>query len=481
MRLLFLALAAVCALAAQDRPNVLFIVSDDLNTNLGCYGHPTVESPNIDRLAARGVRFDRAYCQWPACAPSRTSFLTGLYPEQTGMIRNGGDHFRNYYPDLITLPQMFRQAGYFTARVGKIFHYGVPRHIGTDGEDDPPSWDQVVNPIGRDKRDEPLIHTIGRRGDFGATLSWLAADGTDEEQTDGIGAEACVRLMEEHRDEPFFIAMGFYRPHTPFVAPRKYFRKYPLSLIRLPVEPPDDLLDIPAAAWVQRHFQESMTGTDQRMAIQAYYAAISFLDAQLGKVLDGLDRLGLADNTIIVFLSDHGYHMGEHKLWQKTTLFENSARTPLLIAAPGFERTRGKATGAVTELLDLYPTLAELTGLQAPSYLAGASLRPQLADVGSPGKSAALTTFRTVDRMHTSGERHRPAAMAHTIRTERWRYTEWGERGSQGAELYDHRSDPGEYDNLANDAEHLDTVELLAELLARRIAESRRGPEEQGN
>ncbi len=476
MRLLLLLILAFVPLLAQQRPNVLFIVSDDLNNDLGTYGHPTVRSPNIDRLADRGVQFNRAYCQWPACAPSRNSFMTGLYPEQTGVLSNGAVTFRRYHPELVTLPQLFRQNGYYTARVGKIFHYGVPGQIGTTGADDPDSWDEVVHPIGRDKWDEPLIYTTGRPGNFGGTLSWFASDGADSEQTDAVGAGAAIRLLEKHQDEPFFIAMGFYRPHTPYVAPRRYYQKYPLSLIRLPVEPLDDLLDIPAAAWVQRTYQEELTDFQQRQAIQGYYAAITFLDAQIGRLLDALDRLGLAENTIVVFFSDHGYHMGEHKLWQKTTLFENSARVPLLIAAPGFDRTRGSQTGAVAELIDVYPTLADLAGLEAPDYLAGASLRAQLEDVYAPGKAAAMTTFRSTDRQHTDRAKHRPPALSHTIRTERWRYTEWGERGRQGVELYDHRNDPKEFTNLANDAERFDTVRLLEDLLATRIAAARRGP-----
>ena len=475
MRLIPFVLLAVAA-SAQDRPNVLFIVSDDLNNDLSGYGHPTVQAPNLERLASRGVQFERAYCQWPACSPSRTSFMTGLYPEQSGMVRNGGDHFRNYLPEWTTLPQLFQKAGYFTARVGKIFHYGVPRHIGTNGEDDPESWDQVVNPIGRDKIDEPIIYTTGAPGDFGATLSWLAADGDDSEQTDALGASAAIRLLEEHKDDSFFLAVGFYRPHTPYVAPRKYFQRYPLSLIRMPVEPLDDLLDIPAAAWVQRTYQEELSELDQRRAIQAYYASITFLDAQVGRVLDAVDRLGLGENTIIVFISDHGYHMGEHKLWQKTTLFENSARVPMIVSAPGFRGTRGKRSGAVAELLDLYPTLADLAGLKLPADLPGRSLRAQLEDASAAGKPAALTTFRTTDRQHVGPIRHRPSEMAHSIRTERYRYTEWGERGWQGVELYDHQEDPKEFTNLADDPELAAVRARLEDLLATRKAESRKGP-----
>lgn len=476
MRLLICSLVLTCVAAAQDRPNVLFIVSDDLNNNLSGYDHPTVQAPNLERLAARGVQFERAYCQWPACSPSRTSFMTGLYPEQSGMVKNGGDHFRNYLPDWTTLPQLFQKAGYFTARVGKIFHYGVPRHIGTNGEDDPESWDQVVNPIGRDKIEEPIIHTTGAPGSFGATLSWLASDGADSEQTDAQGASAAIRLLEEHQDDPFFLALGFYRPHTPYVAPRKYFQRYPLSLIRMPVEPLDDLLDIPAAAWVQRTYQEELSEYDQRRAIQAYYASITFLDAQVGRVLDAVERLGLDENTIIVFISDHGYHMGEHKLWQKTTLFENSARVPMIVSAPGFQATQGQRSGAVAELLDLYPTLADLAGLDLPAELPGRSLRAQLEDASAAGKPAALTTFRTTDRQHVEQVKHRPNEMAHSIRTERYRYTEWGKRGWQGVELYDHQEDPKEFTNLADDPEMATVRARLKDLLATRKAESQTAP-----
>ena len=471
MRLALLLVAAAASLFAQQRPNILFIVSDDLNTDLGFYGHPLVESPNLDRLAARGVAFERAYCQAPVCNPSRASFMTGLYPDQTGVLVNGG-RLRKTAPNVVTIPQMFRESGYYTARVGKIYHYGVPTQIGTDGEDHPASWVEVRNPIGRDTAEEHLITTLSPppRREFGGTMSWLAADGRDDEQTDAVGAAACIDLLERHKDEPFFIAMGFYRPHTPYVAPRKYFQMYPPSLVRLPNEPADDLLDIPAAAWVQRTYQDLMDEATQRRAIQAYYASISFLDAQVGRLLDALDRLGLADNTVIVFTSDHGYHMGEHHLWQKTTLFENSARVPLIVAAPGYESTRGRSSGAVTELVDIFPTLADLAGLEPPQSVRGASLRPQLADVSSPGKSAALTTFVTTDRQHVGGARHRPDEKSYSIRTQRWRYTEWGRNGWQGLELYDHDNDPKEFTNLAYDPRYAGEVRLMKDLLATRVA-----------
>ena len=400
--------------------------------------------------------------------------MTGLYPDQTGVLENSDD-FRRHILDVVTLPQMFRRNGYFAARVGKVYHYGVPRWIGTDGADDPASWDRVVNPIGRDVHDEYLIESVASNRSFGATLSRHASDGVDAEQTDAIGATEAIRLIEENRSKPFFIAMGFYRPHTPYVAPRKYFQRFPLSLTRPPVEPTDDLLDIPAAAWVQRPHQDEMSELMKRRIIQSYYASIAFIDAQVGRLLDALDQLELSDRTIVVFVSDHGYHMGEHRLWQKTTLFENSARVPLIVAAPTFERTRGERTGAVAELIDLYPTLADLCGLEAPGHLVGTSLRPHLEDVGAPGKTAALTTLITRDRLNPA-EPRRPTAQGYSIRTRRWRYTEWDEGGRQGIELYDHANDPREFTNLALDPDHAETLRMLEDLLATRVARVRETP-----
>ena len=227
---------------AAERPNVLFLICDDLNCDLGCYGHPLVKSPNIDRLAARGVRFTHAYCQYPLCGPSRASFMTGLYPDQT-LIHRNSIYVREHLPNVQTMSQLFRHNDYFVTRIGKIYHYGVPRRIGTSGHDDPYSWDYTINPRGRDRDDEPLIFSV-TPGSFGASLSWLAAEGTDEEQTDGIAATDAVRLLEEYADDgrSFYLAVGLYRPHTPYVAPKKYFAMYPQDEIRVP-EVPDGYLD----------------------------------------------------------------------------------------------------------------------------------------------------------------------------------------------------------------------------------------------
>ena len=437
--------------------NVLFIASDDLNNNLGAYGHPLVKSPNIDRLARRGMRFDRAYTQFPWCSPSRSSLLTGLRPDTT-KVYDLTTHFRKNLPNVVTLPQMFRQNGYYAARVGKIFHYGVPGDIGTSGLDDAPSWETVVNPKGRDKDEESLLKTLTPQRALGSALAFLAADGTDEEQTDGKVATEAIRLIEANRDKPFFIAAGFYRPHCPFIAPKKYFDLYPLEKIALPNEPAGYMKNVPEAAFWTRPPFWGLNEGERREAIRAYYASITFMDAQVGRLLDALDRLNLTDNTIVVFWSDHGYLLSEHASWMKNSLFEESARVPLIIAAPR-AKAKGRASGRTVELLDIYPTLAELCGVRAPGQLEGQSLRALLDNPQARWDKAAYTQ---VGRGMQAGQ---PAQfMGRSVRTERWRYTEWDE-GKQGTELYDHDKDPREYRNLASDPLHSKTVDEMKRLL----------------
>ncbi|MBN1418201.1 MAG: sulfatase [Planctomycetes bacterium] len=471
----FLAACAATAVAgdaeAAPRRNVLLIAVDDLNADLGCYGHPLVKSPSIDRLARRGVRFLNAYCQYPVCNPSRSSFLTGLYPEQTGVLSNAGD-FRKKLPDVVTLPQLFMRQGYFVARVGKIFHYGVPNQIGTAGKDDPASWQETVNPRGIDREVHDRIHTL-QPGQFGGTLSWLRLDSEDGAHTDGIGATAAIALLEAHRPEktgkPFFLAVGFYRPHTPYVAPSKYFDLYPVESIEPEMEIPGDRDDIPLAALADRPKQRELSVAQRKEIIQAYYASISFMDAQVGRLLDAVDRLRLAETTAIVLVSDHGYHLGRHGLWQKGDLFEGSCRAPLIIAEPG-NPNAGKAAEAIVEFVDIYPTVAELCGLDRPSHLAGESLVPILRDVGRPGKAAALTvSWSRAASMHP--ELRGKRILGATIRTPRFRYTEWG-GGEYGVELYDYRTDPVERKNLAGDPAHRETAARMKRLLeeARRRA-----------
>lgn len=466
LTLLTVSLASSLA-TGEDKPlNVLFLISDDLNDDLGCYGHPIVKSPNIDRLAEKGLRFDRAYCQFPLCNPSRASMMTGLLPDETEVFSNAA-LFRDAYPDVVTMSQLFRNNGYFTARVGKIYHYGVPGQIGTDGLDDPESWDEVYNPIGRDKTEEAQVTTLVP-GKYGGTLSWMAADGTDREQTDGIGADMAIRLLKEHQDEPFFLAVGFYRPHTPYVAPKKYFDLYPIDDIK-PLPPHLDR--VPFAAYQRaKPEQDKMTERQKQEAIQAYYASITFMDAQLGRVLDALEAEGLADNTVVVMTSDHGYQLGEHGLWQKQSLFEESARIPFIVYTPGMT-AGGKTTERIAELIDIYPTLADIVGLQQPDHLTGVSLKPLLDDPDAPTKPTALT--QVYRRYQDNGTRLE--YKGYSIRSGDWRYTLW-DGGDQGVELYNHKTDPVEMQNLADDDSYSSEKERLHALLMQSIARAKERP-----
>lgn len=458
---------------AADPMNVLFVVSDDLTNNtLGCYGSPVCQSPNLDKLAAKGVRFDHAYCQFPLCNPSRASFLTGLRPDTTKVYENA-TQFRKNVPDAQSVGQTFQKGGYFVARVGKLYHYGVPGQIGTDGLDDPPSWQKVVNPRGRDKDDEDkdLIFTLTPMAKasarFGGTLSWLAADGADAEQTDGKIADETIKLLEANKGKPFFLACGFFRPHTPYVAPKKYFDMYSPAALKLPVVPEKHRDGLPAPAFGSaKKEQDAMTDDQRRLALQGYYASTTFMDAQVGRVLDALEKLQLADRTIVVFISDHGYHLGEHGLWQKMSLFENSTRVPLLVYDPR-AKGNGKVCGHTVELVNLHATLADLCGLPAPKT-DGTSLKPLLENPAAAWDKPAITQVSR-GTPTTTGEvtGKNPWFMGYTVRAGNYRYTEW-DGGAKGTQLYDYVTDPGELKNLATDPAHADTVKRLKALLPKK-------------
>ena len=329
------------------------------------------------------------------------------------------------------------------------------------------SWNQVFNPRGRDVDDEPLIFSL-QPGSFGGTLSWLAADGTDDEQTDAMIATQAIAQLEKHAKskQPFYLAVGMFRPHTPYVAPKKYFDLYPREKIVVPTEPEGYLETIPKPARKsirRKKNQVDLADDLARQAIQAYYASITFADAQVGRVLEVLESTGLAKNTVVLFTSDHGYHMGEHGHWQKTTLFENAARVPLVLAGPGVT-AQGKVSHSPVEMVDFYPTLAELTGLKtkAPNYLPGTSLVPSLTDPdNAEPRKAALSQY----------------ANGYSISTGRYRYTEWGENGSEGNELYDHENDPAEMHNLAGQRDHVDLEKRLSNQLRKRIKAARTKPD----
>lgn len=431
----------VPATAAETSPryNVLFIVLDDLNCHLGCYGAP-VQSPNIDALAQRGRRFERAYCQFPLCCPSRSSFMTGLRPT-TLCVHNNSTKFRELRPEVVTLSQCFRQHGYRAVRVGKIYHMGIPSGIGGPGLDDHVSWDAAFNVQGTGADVRVMKNNPANRA-----LS-------EEQHPDGQVAREAVRQLESLRGQPFFLAVGFYRPHGPYVAPQAYHDQYDLSQIQVPPLSAEELAGIPRIAW-HRRIPQAEGRPGLRREIADYHAAITFVDAQVGMVLDALDRLKLTASTIVVLLGDHGLMSGEHDLGGKEVLFEPAIRPPLIVAVPN-RPAPGVASPRLVELVDLYPTLTELCGLSPPADLEGSSFVPLLDDPTRPWKRAAFTV---VARVHGGA-----AQLAYSVRTERWHYNLWPDGST---ELYDPTHDPGERHNVAADPASADTMQELRSILA---------------
>ena len=467
---LFALLCGTVYPAEKTRPNVLFLISDDLTyTALSCYGNTICQTPNIDRLAQQGTRFTRAFCQGTYCGPSRASFMSGYYPHATGVL--GYTNPRPQIGDRATWSQHFKNYGYYTSRVSKIFHMGVPGgieeggdgrdHDGGNGADDALSWTERFNSPGPEWKAKGAGETLEGNPDEtrpvvgGNTFVVVEAEGDDLVHSDGKTAAKAVELIEKHAGQPFFLAVGFVRPHVPFVAPKKYFEPFlPYEKLPLPPKRPGAWDHIPKAGInYKTSLNMQMDERRQKKAVGGYYASVAFMDAQVGKVLDALERSGQADNTIVIFTSDHGYHLGEHDFWAKVSLRDESAMVPLIIKVPG---KRPAVCHSLVELLDLYPTTAKLCGLDVPERLQGKDISQMLDD---PGHSVRDTAFSVA-----------PSSKGFLLRDDHWAYLQYAEDASRGIELYDIIKDPGQYNNLAAQSGVASVVKAFQEKLAAKLA-----------
>jgi iduronate 2-sulfatase len=467
MKLFLISLASLGILCAPafpaepKKPNVLFIISDDLTaTALSCYGNAVCQTPNIDRLAAQGTRFTRAFCNATYCGPSRASFMSGYYPHATGVL--GYTSPRPAIGDRATWAQHFKNAGYYTARVSKIFHMGVPGgiEVDNDGADDPASWTEKFNSPGPEWKAGGGGETLEGNPDGtrpvvgGNTFVVVEADGDDLVHSDGKTAAKAVELIGKHAGKPFFLAVGFVRPHVPFVAPKKYFEPFlPYEKLTLPPKIPGDWDDIPKAGInYKTSVNMKMDERRQKKAVGGYYASVAYMDAQVGKVLDALEKSGQADNTIVVFTSDHGYHLGEHDFWAKVSLHDESAKVPLIVKVPG---KKPAVCRSLVELIDLYPTTAKLCGLEVPARLQGRDISPMLDDPAHSVRDAAFSVA--------------PTSKGFLLREDKWAYLQYAEDAAQGIELFDMERDPQQYTNLATRPEHQPVVESFKVKLAAKL------------
>jgi iduronate 2-sulfatase len=454
--------------AEGRRPNVLFIAVDDLRPALGCYGDASAVSPNIDRLAARGVLFDRAYCQQAVCSPSRLSLLSGRRPD-TIRVWDLNTHFRDTLPDLVPLPQLFKDHGYVTRSIGKIYHgSGKPAK-------DPPSWS--LPPLFDHERDPNTRYALpeNRAGTGLKRASVESADVADDTYVDGLVCEAALQDLGEMAagSEPFFLAVGFRKPHLPFCAPRKYWEMHQRDRIPPPATRsyPDGAPELATRSWGEFEGYSDIPEDGQLTAEKVaelrhgYYACVSYVDALVGRLLDRLEELGLAENTIICLWGDHGFHLGEQGLWTKANNFELSTRVPLIVAAPGIAAAR---CGRLVELVDVYPSLAELAGLPAPEGVEGISFKPLLEDPARSWKKAVFSQYPRA----LEGSRHKKDGdiMGRAVRTDSHRYVEWRKNKGGGllaVELYDLREDPDESVNIVMNAEPGTLLPYLRRLLER--------------
>ena len=461
--LLILSLFASSALA-KEKMNVLFIISDDLTaTALSCYGNTVCKTPNIDRLAAQGTRFTKAYCQGTYCGPSRASFMSGYYPHAIKMLGYGSP--RPNIGERATWAQHFKNSGYYSARVSKIFHMGVPIGIekGTDGPDDPASWTERFNSQGPEWRAPGDGETLENNPDGkkpgpvgGNTFVVVEADGDDLAHSDGKTAKKAAELIQNHKDEPFFLGVGFVRPHVPFVAPRKDYKDFlPYNKMVLPEKVDGDWDDIPKQGINYKTSKNmKMDLRRQKKAVGGYYASVVYMDRMVGQVLDSLTKAGLDDKTIVIFTSDHGYHLGEHDFWAKVSLHDESAAIPLIIRIPG---KKPAVCHSLVELLDLYPTLSSLCDLEVPSRLQGKDISPVFDNPKHEVRDAAFSV---------NGK-------GFLLREHDWAYIQYGEDGNKGIELCDMKKDPKQYTNLATDPKHAGTVTRFRKKMTAKLKEIR--------
>lgn len=426
----------------EKKMNVLFIVVDDLTTTLGCYDHPVVKTPNVDKLGAMGIVFDDAYCNYSVCNPSRSSFLTGMKPETTTILDNRTE-LQSVIGDWVSLPALFRQNGYYTMNLGKIYH------TIKEDDNDYKGWDEIY-----DFKATEIGNKGERRNMTEDVLKWcwwMAAEGEDEDQGDGQIAKKAVEFIKSEHEKPFFLAVGLHKPHDPFIAPKRYFDMYPLEDCTPPVLPegwkPVYKHSLPGETVTFNKF----TDRERREFLRSYYACSSFMDAQVGKVMNALEESGQLENTLIFFFGDHGYHLGEHNWWNKVTIYQNGTKAPFIVAGPNV--AKGARSQSMFEFIDIYPTLAEASGLDSiPDYLEGKSFAEVLQDPSLDFRSEARAVVRRGDML------------GRTVKNKKWRYIEWDE-GKKGRELYDEENDPIEYFNLAESPEYQNIVAEMKELL----------------
>ncbi|MEO9893978.1 sulfatase [Aurantibacter sp.] len=446
----------------NKKPNVLFIIADDLTaTAISSYENQAIHTPHIDALAAQGTRYTKTYTQYPVCGPSRASLLFGYYPNATQTFGYVSGR-ENVGPARKSLPQVFKDNGYYTARVSKIYHMGVPIDIekGSNGKDDEASWTERFNSQGPEwqaKGDAELVQNnpygkLPRKG--GNVMTIVKADGDDLEHSDGKTAQKASELLRKHKNEPFFLAVGLVRPHVPFVAPKKYFEPYPPQQIVLPPKVENDWDDIPArginyVTSVNGHMSEEQ----ERKAVAAYYASVAYMDAQIGEILKTLNEEGLADNTIVVFTSDHGFHLGEHRFWMKVSLHEESVRVPMIIKVPGKSPA---VCNSFTELLDLYPTLTDLAGLKNNKHLQGKSIKTTLDNPLHSVRDMAFSVSQ--------------GGQSFLVRTDKWAYIQYDEDAGSGMELFDMDLDPKQYNNLAPNPKYSIVLKEMQQKLKKKLA-----------